>query len=140
MGWIMALGAPLLWAYLLRGRDAWPVGMGAAWIVLLAMVAGRIDWDKSGVVQWNEIAVYVLCALASFLLALWGLKDARRERINLGVLGFGLTLAFFYFASVMDKMGRSVSLLILGLLFLVGGFLLDRARRRLISRMESAAS
>jgi uncharacterized membrane protein len=140
VGWIVALGGPLCCAYMLRRRDAWPAVAGAAWVVLLTMAAGRIERGEPELTDWYEIAIYALCAIASCLLALWGLKDARRERINLGVLGFGLTVVFFYFGSVMDKLGRSVSLLILGLLFLIGGFLLERARRKLISKMEGSAS
>jgi len=36
----------------------------------------------------------------------------------------------------MDKMGRSLSLITLGLLFLVGGYALERTRRRLLARLE----
>jgi uncharacterized membrane protein len=64
------------------------------------------------------------------------LKEARKERINLGVAGFALTVLFFYFSSVMDKLGRSASLIGLGLLFLLGGWLLERTRRGLVARLE----
>ena len=67
----------------------------------------------------------------------WGLREARKERVNLGVLGFGLTIACFYFSNVMDKLGRSESLIGFGALFLIGGWFLERARRRLIARMNT---
>ena len=62
--------------------------------------------------------------------------EARKERINLGVAGFALTILFFYFSNVMDKLGRSASLIGLGLLFLLGGWLLERTRRQLVARLE----
>ena len=36
----------------------------------------------------------------------------------------------------MDKLGRSVSLIGMGLLFLAGGWLLEKARRRMLARMR----
>jgi hypothetical protein len=48
-----------------------------------------------------------------------------------------LTVAFFYFSSIMDKLGRSASLIGLGVLFLLGGWALERTRRRLIARLEA---
>jgi hypothetical protein len=37
----------------------------------------------------------------------------------------------------MDKIGRSASLILMGLLFLGGGWLLERTRRGLLARMNS---
>ena len=77
-----------------------------------------------------------MCALGFIGLIVWGLMEARKERINLGVAGFALTVLFFYFSNVMDKLGRSASLIGLGLLFLLGGWLLERTRRQLVARLE----
>jgi hypothetical protein len=41
----------------------------------------------------------------------------------------------FYFSDVMDKLGRSASLMIAGVLFLVGGWLLEKLRRKLVARL-----
>jgi len=65
----------------------------------------------------------------------WGLLERRRERINLGVAGFALTVIIFYFSDVMDKLGRSTSLIGLGVLFLFGGWVLERTRRQLVARV-----
>jgi hypothetical protein len=40
----------------------------------------------------------------------------------------------------MGKLGRSASLLILGVLCLAGGFALERTRRRLVARLEESNS
>ena len=70
-------------------------------------------------------------------LAAWGLRDGRPERVNLGIAGLAITVLAFYFSSVMDKLGRSASLMGIGLLFLGGGWLLERTRRRLLTHMMS---
>jgi uncharacterized membrane protein len=89
---------------------------------------------------WRELGLYGICALGSIGLIAWGLNEARKERINLGVAGFALTVLFFYFSNVMDKLGRSASLIGLGLLFLLGGWLLERTRRQLVARLEKKDS
>ena len=121
LGWIGAVGGPILTAWLLRGRDGWPVAIGVAWAAGAAL-AGDLD----GVAAYGWLAVLAVGVIA------WGVHERRTERVNLGIAGFALTLAAFYFSSVMDKLGRSASLIGLGLLFLVGGYLLERARRRLL--------
>jgi hypothetical protein len=45
----------------------------------------------------------------------------------------------FYFSEVMDKLGRSASLVGLGLLFLAGGWALERLRRQLVLQARGAA-
>jgi len=85
-------------------------------------------------------AVYALCALGSIGLIAWGMKERREERVNLGIAGFALTVLFFYFSTVMDKLGRSASLIGLGLLFLLGGWLLEKTRRRLLVQLKRGSA
>jgi uncharacterized membrane protein len=66
-------------------------------------------------------------------LAAWGVHERRPERINLAIAGFALTVLFFYFSHLMDKLGRSLSLIVLGLVCLAGGWALERTRRRLVA-------
>jgi uncharacterized membrane protein len=77
-----------------------------------------------------------MCWLGSIGLIAWGLKEARKERINLGIAAFALTVVYFYFSTVMDKLGRAASLIGLGMLFLLGGWLLEKTRRRLVAQLE----
>jgi uncharacterized membrane protein len=140
VGWAVALGAPLLISLWLRGRAAWMNVIAAMWVVLLGSVAVRHPEDKaqtSAVWAWYQLGPYLLCALGALGLIAWGLRESRRERINLGVVGFGLTVLIFYFSNVMDKMGRATSLVGLGILFLLGGWALEKTRRRLMARVRS---
>ena len=73
-------------------------------------------------------------AVGAVGLVAWGLRDGRTERINMGAAVFAATVFAFYFSEVMDKLGRSASLIGLGLLFLGGGWMLERFRRRLVDQ------
>ena len=130
IGLLLAFVLPLLAAWFLRGKSmTWNLGY-AVWGVAIASL------DDSDVFQ--NVAIYALCALAAIGLVLWGLQEQRRERINLGVAGFALTIIVFYFSSVMDKLGRSASLVGFGLLFLLGGWKLEQLRRKLVARTTGA--
>jgi hypothetical protein len=136
LGWLGAFGLPLGLAWLLRGRAAWMNGVAALWVLVLGTLAFRPEATDSLLsYAWRELGPYLWCGAGSLALVLWGLAEQRKERINLGVAGFALTVLFFYFSTVMDKLGRSGSLIGLGALFLVGGWMLERARRRLVARL-----
>jgi hypothetical protein len=66
----------------------------------------------------------------------WGIKERLREVVNVGVIAFALTVCGFYFSAIFDKLGRSLGLIGIGLLFLGGGWLTERMRRRLLARMD----
>lgn len=136
-GWILALALPLALGIILCRRGAWLHLVTGAWVLLLGSTT-RMPKGPLLAEAWRELGPYLLCGLFSVALVWWGLNEARRERINMGIAGFGLTVLFFYFASVMDKLGRSLSLISLGLLFLFLGWGLHRTRRALLARLESA--
>jgi uncharacterized membrane protein len=140
-GWIAALSLPLALAWVLRRGASWMNLIAALWVVALGTtnLPSMRNATALGYV-WRELGPYAVCLLGAVGLIAWGLQEARKERINLGVAGFALTLLFFYFANVMDKLGRSLSLIGLGLLFLLGGWLLERTRRRLVARLERNGS
>jgi uncharacterized membrane protein len=132
LAWAVALVVPVAVAFLLRGFDLlWTVG-ALAWTLILAWV----NWAAH-----DSIPVYLWCLVGAAGLVAWGVRESRPERINLGMAGFAITLLVFYFSDVMDKLDRSASLMLLGILFLGGGWLLERLRRRLIAgiRPEAAA-
>jgi uncharacterized membrane protein len=129
-GLLMAFGLPLLAAYFLRGKGAvWNLGY-ALWVYVVALLDGRH--------LFQNVSLHALCALASIGLVVWGLQENRRERINLGVAGFAITIIVFYFSNVMDKLGRSAALVGFGVLFLLGGWQLEQLRRKLVARTRTA--
>jgi hypothetical protein len=60
--------------------------------------------------------------------------------VNYAVVAFGLSVLWFYFSNMMDKLGRSFGLMGLGILFLAGGWVLEQVRRRLIVDLEGRAA
>ncbi len=120
---------PLLLAVWLRRRGALINALAAVWILVLGFISPEA-----------KLTPYIWSALASLGLIAWGLQEARRERINLGILGFGLTVLFFYFSNVMDKLGRSASLMGLGLLFLILAWGLEGTRRQLVAKVKATAA
>ena len=130
VGLLMAYALPLLVAWLLRGNEArWNVGF-ALWVFVVGLL-NPADYFQS-------VEVYAMFALGAVGLVLWGLREQSRERINRGVAGFAITLCAFYFSTVMDKLGRSASLVSFGLLFLLGGWKLEQLRRKLVARTGGA--
>lgn len=126
-GALLAYGLPLGVAWVLRGKGVlWNAGF-ALW----AWVLGSLDY---GIFSQN-LAIFAIYALGSIALVLWGLQERRRERVDLGVAGFAITVIAFYFSTMMDKLGRSASLVGFGLLFLLGGWKLEQLRRKLVARM-----
>ncbi len=124
-GILVFLVLPLGLAWWLRGQQAWKNGLAAAWLLVLALM------NHAGFV----VALEAWCAVGAVGMVAWGVGESRPERINIGMAGFALSIVFFYFSNVMDMLGRSFSLITLGILFLVGGWVLEKMRRRLIGRI-----
>jgi uncharacterized membrane protein len=130
LGWGVASLAPLAVGYGLRGREAWPLAAALAF----ALVVTRLDATSAA-----QRTLLHLCYLAAAVgLTAWGVRDAHRLRVNVGVVAFALTVLSFYYSSVFDRIGRSLGLISLGVLFIGGGWLLARTRRRLLERIEGA--
>jgi uncharacterized membrane protein len=139
IGWTVALAGPLVLSWLLRGRAAWINLLWAAWAYAL-LASARHSYSITSVSYHRNLgatlALYALYALGSVGLVAWGLFEKRKERLNLGIAAFAISVLSFYFDTFMDKLGRSASLLILGVLCLAGGYALEITRRRLMARME----
>jgi uncharacterized membrane protein len=138
--WIIAVVAPLLFSLFVRGRAVWMNVVSAVWVsalILAASTSHKFEAWRNHENLGATLLLYFLCALGSVGLVAWGLHEKRKERVNLGIAGFAISVLFFYFDSFMGKLGRSFSLLVLGLLCILGGYALEVTRRRLLARMES---
>jgi uncharacterized membrane protein len=130
----VAILGPLIMAWILRGKEIWQVGLCAIWVMSASLLPS--DLNHAGLAQ--RLTPFFWTAIGSIGLIAWGLSEERAERINLGIVGFGLTILVFYFSRVMDKLDRSASLIGLGLLFLLLGWFLEKLRRRLVARVGAA--
>ena len=129
LAWLAAFGAPLTLAVLVRGLRAWPHAAAALWIAVLLQLESVA----------GTLALYPWWVLGAIGVVAWGVREGRTERINLGSAIFAGTVMAFYFSQLMDKLGRSASLIGLGLLFLAGGWALERMRRRLVLQARGIA-
>jgi hypothetical protein len=130
IGWACAILLPLGFAYAFRRKAVWMNLVAALWVVGLSFAAeARM-----------EILLYVWCAVGAAAMVAWGIYELRAERINLGMAGFALTIIFFFFSSVMDKVGRSASLMALGILFVGGGWYGEKLRRKLVAGLISGGA
>ena len=120
--WLLMLGGPMLLGWGLRRQRVWPLGIAMVWLLLDLQIPGP------------EITAfrYLWWGLGAIGLMAWGAVEVRAERVNVGIALFAITLLGFYVMEVMGRLERSFSLLGLGLLFLVGGWGLQRLRRRLL--------
>jgi uncharacterized membrane protein len=139
--WIVALIAPLALAVALRGAEGLKFAAWEIWAVLLLHTAREAS-TGAGYNNYQRhfgttVAMYALLALGSAGIVWWGLNEKRRERVNLGVAAFAISVLFFYFDGFMGKLGRSAGLLVLGVLCLAGGYALEKTRRKLVGRMEA---
>jgi uncharacterized membrane protein len=128
IGWTVAIGGPLAISAVLRRTGAWLNALAVLWVLALLQLH-RLNGD---------VLVYVWWALGASGLAAWGVRENRTVRINMGAAIFAVTVVSFYFSHVMDKLGRSASLVGLGLLFLAGGWAIERVRRGLILQAQGA--
>jgi uncharacterized membrane protein len=127
---LLFLVTPLALAWWLRRFEAWKNLCAAVWLFVLGLLADG---------QFN-IATEAWCALGAIGLVAWGMHESRAALINLGTIGFAFSVMFFYFTDVMDKLDRSLSLILLGVLFLAGGWALEKLRRRLIAGLNGVTA
>jgi uncharacterized membrane protein len=85
----------------------------------------------------NLLAYALVAAFAVFLCG-WGVRMVSRALVNLGVVGFAAAVGWFYFSDILSKVNRSLGLIGLGVLFLAGGWALERMRRKILARMAPA--
>jgi uncharacterized membrane protein len=82
-----------------------------------------------------NLLAHVLVAAFAVLLCWWGVRLASRALVNLGIVGFAAAVGWFYFSDIYSELNRSLSLIGLGILFLAGGWALEKMRRRILARM-----
>jgi uncharacterized membrane protein len=133
LGYACAYLAVLLFAAITRKKRSIPMFLAAIWVFVLAMVSshGRLESDP-----W----LYLWIALGACAFCYWGVQENRKLFINYGTAIFAIDLIAFYFSNVLDKLGRSMGLILLGAIFLAGGWILNRLRTDLIARAAAAGA
>jgi uncharacterized membrane protein len=138
---VMALA--LAFAWILDRRALLPASVVTAMTLVLpwlhTIIHGRTrsyTWDRPE----PMVTMYAVVALTCVFLAWWGVREASKAIVNYGIAAFALTVMWFYFSDVMGKLDRSLGLILLGVLFLAGGWALEQMRRRLVASFTEVAA
>jgi uncharacterized membrane protein len=142
-----------MWAYailLLSLGFAWLVDRKSlAPTVAVAGMVFALPWLHVRITDSNHypwsypepmVAMYAVVAATCVFLAWWGVREGSKAIVNYGIAAFALTVMWFYFSDIMGKLDRSLGLIVLGVLFLAGGWMLEKARRRLVARISGGQS
>ena len=138
-GWIIIAAIPIAFSLVRLRKSAIPVVAAIAFVTALPWCT-RLLPVRFGDVYYGSnsepsLAAHALVAAFCVFLIWWGVREASRGLVNLGIVGFGATVAWFYFSNLFDKMGRSLGLIGLGILFLAGGWALEKTRRGLLAHI-----
>ena len=141
-GWTGIAFLPLLIALFRLRKSLAPVAVAIAVSIALPWCQ-RIWTDTSAGVYGGQsfvnnepnLAAHALVAAFAVFIIWWGVRLASKALVNLGIVEFAVAVGWFYFSDIFDKVGRSLGLIGLGVLFLAGGWALEKTRRGLLARM-----
>lgn len=146
-GWIDIAAIPLLFSLVALRKSMVPVLAAIAFVIALPWCM-RVwvehypfgnNYSSYTRDEPNLVAHALVAAFCVFLIW-WGVTNISRGLVNLGIVGFGATVAWFYFSNLFDQMGRALGLIGLGVLFLAGGWALEKMRRSLLARMTQSST
>ena len=146
-GWVDIAVLPLLFAVFRFRKSVIPVAV-AIWFSIALPWCLRIVWINRDsnyhsihypnvITEPNLVAHALVAAFAVFIIW-WGVRQMSQALVNLGIVGFAITVIWFYFSDIFDKLGRSLGLIGLGILFLAGGWALEKTRRNLVGGVKNA--
>ncbi len=144
-GWVGIAVLPLLFSFWERHKSLTPVAAAVAFATALpwCMRLRTQHYDYGNIhssytySQPNLLAHALVAAFAAFVIW-WGVRLASKALVNLGMVGFAIAVGWFYFSDIYDTVGRSLGLIGLGVLFLAGGWALEKTRRALLAQMGTA--
>ena len=138
---LVVIGLGLWQKYRSRGNDRstdlkWGEGILISILVLLVLnhfIVGR---------QANFIPIFYNLLLFGGLIWLiyFGYQRDNRYLVNISFVFFGLTLLTRYFDTFWSLLNRSFFFTLGGLVLIVGGYILEKQRRKLLGRMPARSS
>jgi uncharacterized membrane protein len=129
--WLLIVALPMMFAGVTHRRAIAPVMVVSAVVTAMPFLTTTVK-EYGYVHSAPGIFSYLLGAAVTIFLAWWGVQLASKLLINYGIVCFGLVVMWFYFSDLMSKMDRSLGLMVLGVVFFLGGWLLEKMRRRLV--------
>jgi uncharacterized membrane protein len=144
-GWVDIALLPLLFGFFRLRKSLVPVAVAIAFSIALPWCVQirtqRYDfgaYHNAYTFTVPNLLAHALVAAYAVFIIWWGVRQASKALVNLGIVGFAIAVGWFYFSDIFDKVGRSLGLIGLGILFLAGGWALEKMRRGLIARMGQA--
>ncbi len=144
--WVALAAVPLAIAAFHGHKGLMPVALAVIYAVALPWCYRSWSVNYSDIrvhsytVTEPNIAAHLLVAGFAAFLCWWGVRMASKALVNIGVVGFAIAVGWFYFSNIFDKVGRSLGLIGLGVLFLAGGWGLERMRRRILAGMGAGGT
>jgi uncharacterized membrane protein len=142
-GWVDIAVIPLLFALFKFRKSVIPVTAAICFSIALPWCQHNwMDHYENGgdsyLHQEPNLATHALVAAFCVFIIWWGVRHASQALVNLGIVSFAITVIWFYFSNIFDKLDRSLGLIGLGILFLAGGWALEKTRRKLVGGMKNA--
>jgi hypothetical protein len=146
--WIAIAAVPLLIAAFHGHKGLIPIA--AAIVFVIALPWCYSTWTESynygggtgasGTVTRTSpnLLAHALVAAFAVFLCWWGVRLLSRALVNLGIVYFAVAVLWFYFSNIYNDHERALGLIGLGVLFLAGGWALEKMRRRILARMGAA--
>jgi uncharacterized membrane protein len=146
--WVAIAVLPLIAALFRFGKSFIPVAAAILFAAVLPWCSHtwvtRSRYPNARPISYTQsepnILAHALVAAFAIFIIWWGVRQSSKALVNLGIVGFAITVVWFYFSDILDKFGRSLGLIGLGILFLAGGWALERMRRRLIAQMSPSTA
>jgi uncharacterized membrane protein len=143
--WVAIAALPLVISAIHGHKGLIPIAVSVAFVIALPWCyrtrtySYRYGGMGSGSYSYTlpSLLAHALVAAFAVFLCWWGVRIVSRALVNLGILGFAAAVLWFYSSDIMDKLDRSLGLIGLGVLFLAGGWALERMRRRILARMTA---
>lgn len=142
--WVVIAALPLVIAAFHGHRGLIPPVVAAVFSIALPWC--NHTWTETNTFGDNHytfarhepnLAAHALVAVFAVFICWWGVRLASKALVNLGIVGFAVAVGWFYFSNIFDEVGRSLGLIGLGILFLAGGWALEKMRRRILAGMAS---
>ena len=147
--WVAIAAIPLVVAAFHGHKGLAPITAAIAFCLALPWCCRT--WTESHKYGWRYQATYVRTPIPIYWpTCSWppsqscfagGACASSRARSSISaLLAFAAAVVWFYSSDIMSKFNRSLGLIGLGILFLAGGWALEKMRRRILARMAPSKS
>jgi uncharacterized membrane protein len=130
LGWAIAFLPALALMARRGGRVLRGGALAMLWVLVLVVICRQIRPEEN-------LLLYMWMMAGGSGMVWWGMTARRKARLNIGIVIFAMAVIWFYFSDFLSKLDRSIFFVGLGVSFLLGGWLLERMRRRLLTKMQN---